>query len=35
LRVKKFEIGERLSLIPVEIVHAFKTLLVLLPLISS
>jgi acetyl-CoA decarbonylase/synthase complex subunit gamma len=33
MRIKTFKIGERLSLVPVEIVHAFKTLLMVLPFI--
>jgi acetyl-CoA decarbonylase/synthase complex subunit gamma len=33
MRVKTFTIGERMSLVPVELVHAFKTLLMVLPII--
>ncbi len=33
MRLKTFKIGERLSLVPVEIVHACKTLLMVLPLL--
>jgi acetyl-CoA decarbonylase/synthase complex subunit gamma len=32
MRMKTFTTGERLSLVPVEMVHAFKTLLMVLPL---
>ena len=32
MRIKTFTVGERLSLVPVEMVHAFKTLLIILPL---
>jgi acetyl-CoA decarbonylase/synthase complex subunit gamma len=33
MRMKTFTTGERLSLVPVEMVHAFKTLLMVLPLV--
>jgi acetyl-CoA decarbonylase/synthase complex subunit gamma len=33
MRMKTFTTGERLSLVPVELVHAFKTLLMVLPLL--
>ncbi len=33
MRLKTFTTGERLSLVPVEMVHAFKTLLMVLPLV--
>lgn len=33
MRIKTFSMGERLSLVPVEMIHAFKTLLLILPVI--
>ncbi len=33
MRMKTFTTGERLSLVPVEMVHAFKTLLMVMPLV--
>lgn len=33
MRIKTFTIGERLSLVPVEIIHALKTFLMVLPLV--